>query len=566
MRHRHGPAAPRSGPRRAAARVAVTLVASFGIAALSGFQATTASAQGLRPSGHGWIRFGHFSPSNGPVRVSLDGKVLTRRATFETVTPYDPLKAGVHTVTLTDIGAPHTVLSDKVTVPAGGAVTVGALQGDHGIELKWFDDNLSPGPAGDAKVRIIDTSPTARHLRVVLLRSAGGVKEAAFTSRHDVAVSTVTLATPILPYGTASLYRDVVAGSYTVIVSKGDGRRVITGRDWRVTAGTVASIVIVESHGQATLEVLRDATGASDPPVGGMQTGFGGAADLLAGGHHANDRRDVELILGLLLFGLLALGGSELVRRSKAGHRLAAIVAIGVVGAAASTGALAIGWPSTTSGVAIRTTMTRPATARPSSTRPAASAVSSVLGVSFPERVAHGATRSETRRATSVDLSGDDTGVTSTAPSSLTIGAIGLRTSLVTLGRAADGTAQVPPNTTVAGWYSDGPAPGQPGPAVILGHVDSYTGPGIFFGLHELRPGAVIKVGEGDATLRFEVQEVRTYDKTDFPTVAVFGPTPDRALRLITCGGVFDHATGHYDSNVVVFATEVGAPPANVAR
>jgi sortase (surface protein transpeptidase) len=149
-------------------------------------------------------------------------------------------------------------------------------------------------------------------------------------------------------------------------------------------------------------------------------------------------------------------------------------------------------------------------------------------------------------------------------PVELVIPAIGVRTPLVKLGRTPQGTLQVPPSTSVAGWYTGSPRPGQIGSAVIAGHIDSYAGPGVFFRLRLLRPGDRVYVLRADRSLAvFRVTAEHTYPKDHFPTQAVYGPEPDAELRLITCGGVFDPATGSYLSNVVVYASEVrhyGAP------
>jgi sortase (surface protein transpeptidase) len=143
-------------------------------------------------------------------------------------------------------------------------------------------------------------------------------------------------------------------------------------------------------------------------------------------------------------------------------------------------------------------------------------------------------------------------------PASLVIPAIGVRTGLVRLGLTASGALQVPSTTTVAGWYTGSARPGATGAAVIVGHIDSLTGPGIFFRLHLLHPGNRVYVRRADGTLAvFQVTSVRSYLKSQFPTVAVYGPVPYAELRLITCGGAFDDATGHYLSNVIVDATLV---------
>jgi Sortase domain len=144
------------------------------------------------------------------------------------------------------------------------------------------------------------------------------------------------------------------------------------------------------------------------------------------------------------------------------------------------------------------------------------------------------------------------------SPVSLTIPLIGVKTSLITLGLAQGGVMQVPSSTTVAGWYTGSPRPGSVGSAIIVGHIDSASRPGVFFRLSELRKGNDVFVKRADGTTaEFRVTSVQTYLKDQFPTGQVYGPTPDAELRLITCGGAFDPATGHYLSNIVVYATEV---------
>jgi LPXTG-site transpeptidase (sortase) family protein len=143
-------------------------------------------------------------------------------------------------------------------------------------------------------------------------------------------------------------------------------------------------------------------------------------------------------------------------------------------------------------------------------------------------------------------------------PVSLTIPLIGVKTNLITLGLAAGGSMQVPSTTTVAGWFTGSPRPGAVGSSIIVGHVDSKTGPGVFYRLTELKRGDDIYVQRADGTTaEFRVTENRTYPKDHFPTDTVYGPTPDAELRLITCGGAFDSATHHYLSNIIVYATQV---------
>jgi hypothetical protein len=143
-------------------------------------------------------------------------------------------------------------------------------------------------------------------------------------------------------------------------------------------------------------------------------------------------------------------------------------------------------------------------------------------------------------------------------PVYLSIPVIGVRTRLVRLGLTAQGTLQVPASTSVAGWYTGSPRPGQVGSAVIAGHIDSTSGPGMFFRLRLLRPGDRVYIRRADGTLAvFGIYAERSYPKDRFPTQRVYGPAPSPGLRLITCGGTFDAATGSYLSNIVVYATQI---------
>jgi len=140
-------------------------------------------------------------------------------------------------------------------------------------------------------------------------------------------------------------------------------------------------------------------------------------------------------------------------------------------------------------------------------------------------------------------------------PVALVIPAIGVYTRLVNLGLTPGGTIQVPPDPAVVGWYTRSPRPGAIGSAILLGHVDSLSGPAVFYRLGSLRPRARIYVRRADGTIAvFRVDSVRWYLKSAFPTAAVYGPTPDPELRLISCGGVFDQRLKSYLSNIVVYA------------
>lgn len=142
------------------------------------------------------------------------------------------------------------------------------------------------------------------------------------------------------------------------------------------------------------------------------------------------------------------------------------------------------------------------------------------------------------------------------APAVLTIASIGLSTPLVELGLQRDGSLEVPSDFRVAGWWTGGAAPGDIGPAVIAGHVDSYVGPGVFARLASLAVGSVVDVTRVDGAHRlFRVTRVARYPKAAFPSAEVYGATTTPELRLITCGGRFDAKARSYADNVVVYAT-----------
>ena len=150
-------------------------------------------------------------------------------------------------------------------------------------------------------------------------------------------------------------------------------------------------------------------------------------------------------------------------------------------------------------------------------------------------------------------------GMPASKPVSLGIPSIDVRSSLLHLGQAADGTLEVPAGERYndAAWYRHSPTPGEVGPAILLGHVDSAAqGPSVFFRLGELQRGDRITVERADGSVAdFEVDAVRRYPKDDFPTKLVYGDIDHAGLRILTCGGAFDEVSGHYLDNIVVFAT-----------
>jgi len=140
-------------------------------------------------------------------------------------------------------------------------------------------------------------------------------------------------------------------------------------------------------------------------------------------------------------------------------------------------------------------------------------------------------------------------------PVRISIPAIGVDAPIVRLGLNPDRTIQVPKNFAEAGWFEPGPEPGERGAAVIVGHLDSPLGPGVFYRLHELHVGAVIKIKVRDGrTVRFIARSMIRVPKSRFPTVRVYVHTGPPALRLVTCAGELNWATGHHRDNYIVFA------------
>jgi hypothetical protein len=148
------------------------------------------------------------------------------------------------------------------------------------------------------------------------------------------------------------------------------------------------------------------------------------------------------------------------------------------------------------------------------------------------------------------------------APVAIDIPHIGVQAKIISLGLTSGGTVRVPPLTRpfLTSWYDQGPTPGAPGAAVIFGHVDSAAvGPAVFYRLGDLRPGDLVYITLKDRrTALFRVYSAALYQKAEFPDQAIYGYTSWPSLRLVTCGGEFDRATGHYLSNTVVFAQYVG--------
>ncbi|WP_158844373.1 class F sortase [Saccharothrix deserti] len=180
-----------------------------------------------------------------------------------------------------------------------------------------------------------------------------------------------------------------------------------------------------------------------------------------------------------------------------------------------------------------------------------------LTGCSAPAAGPPPADTPESTTTTATATTADVQPVSRVEPTEVRIPRIDAKSSLVPLGLNPDETIQVPPveQPMQAGWYVHARAPGEPGPAIILGHVDGNSQPGVFYRLREVVPGDEVEVSRTDGSVvEFAVEKVDQVPKDRFPTDAVYGDTPDSVLRLITCGGVFDRSARSYEDNVIVYA------------
>lgn len=141
-------------------------------------------------------------------------------------------------------------------------------------------------------------------------------------------------------------------------------------------------------------------------------------------------------------------------------------------------------------------------------------------------------------------------------PTRLVIPAINIDTTFVVpLGLLPDQTVGVPNSYTKVGWYSGGVSPGEIGSSVILGHVDSKDGPAVFYSLGQLKEGDDIEITRDDGTVaQFVVTKLERHPQSAFPTLDVYGPTDEPALRLVTCSGTFNKTDQRYSHNLIVYA------------
>jgi LPXTG-site transpeptidase (sortase) family protein len=143
------------------------------------------------------------------------------------------------------------------------------------------------------------------------------------------------------------------------------------------------------------------------------------------------------------------------------------------------------------------------------------------------------------------------------APVRIEIPSIDVDAEIVPVGLADDGSMEVP-DFGLAAWYTEGPEPGAKGPAVVVAHVDSRSGPDVFYRLKDLQAGDQITITRQDGSVgSWTVASQEQVDKDELPTDRIWNDTDQPLLRLITCGGIFDRGIGHYEDNIIVYADPV---------
>jgi hypothetical protein len=263
-------------------------------ALLLGIPAAATAFASSATTGTGWIRLAHLSPNTPAVDVYLysfdnsKAMIVLHHVAYGTVSPYESVQAGDYSVAMRAAGASATsqpVLSTSVTIAAGQAYTVAGMGPESGLRLQVLDDKLTTAP-GQAEVRVIQASLKQQEVKVTL-------------------GSTVLAGS--LKFGTVSDYQPVSPGTHTVTVSAGgtDANSSVT-----LPAGTVHTLVVLDGASGLEIVNLEDASGSGKPPLGGVQTGFGGTAPHGPGS-------PVPWLVAIGAGSLLALTGGLRLRRSR---------------------------------------------------------------------------------------------------------------------------------------------------------------------------------------------------------------------------------------------------------
>jgi hypothetical protein len=263
----------------------------------AGIPGAVAAFASSAATGTGWIRLAHLSPNTPPVDVYLyafdnsTAEIVLHHVAYGTVSPYEPVAAGDYSVAMRAAGASPTsqpVLSTSVTVAAGHAYTVAGLGPESGLRLQVLDDDLTT-PPGQALVRVIQAS----------------LKEQVV----NISLGSTVLASS-LKFGDVSPYQAVSPGTETVTVSSGGGD---TSQSVTLDVGTVHTLVVLDGASGLGIDNLEDASGSGQPPLGGVETGFGGTAPHGPGS-------PAPWLAVIAAGSLLALTGGLRLRRSRQLH------------------------------------------------------------------------------------------------------------------------------------------------------------------------------------------------------------------------------------------------------
>ncbi|MCD2197044.1 class F sortase [Actinomycetospora endophytica] len=495
------------------------------------------------PTGdQGVLRVAHLSPSTGAVDmyVSGPGLPLTRVAsdvTYRTVSSYLTGSPGVYTLEARPAGAaPTTPAALTASVAVGPRTAQTAAFVDVGPnstpQAEVLNDGTTAAPPGKGFVRVVSAADGVGPLDVIA-RGGGTLAQGLF-------------------YGSGSSYAEVDAKTWTMDVRTTNGESavatvpvastavatVVVGRDAKgalaVTAVADAASAFPASPAPASPAPASPAPASSAPaqrpsptprsgkqPRGGVPAGFGGMA--------AQESRLVPV---------------NVHAASPAPATSPAAIAAPSSALVSLTERLTRSTTSPLVALAARPA-TAPAAPAPAATTQAASSPLVPLSVRAPAR----AVRGPVALAPAAPIAAH--------PSGLVVPAAGIDARDVgSLGLDRTGALQAPATSHDVGWYGEGATPGDPGTAVMVGHVDSWQGPGVFYHLRDLKPGDTIDVPRSDGTVaHFAVDAIETVDKDAFPADKVYAPTVGPSLRLITCGGAFDRAARSYEDNVVVYAS-----------
>ncbi len=508
----------RAGPRKrwlwiAGAVVAVVAVA-IGTVGLIGAREADADP------GTGMLRLAHLSPNTPAVDMYVTGPnlPLTKAAadvSYRAVSPYLTEPAGTYRIQGRPAGAPASsppLFDVAVDLPAGSAQTATFVDiGPNGAtQAQVLDDDTAPAAAGSGALRIVQAAAEVGPLDVQASDPSG--KDADIPLAHT------------LFYGSATPYATVAAHPWSVRLTSRTGKE--TTLQVPVTSTSVASLVVTRgADGDLAAQLVPDAASAAGvpspapgaPPVAAPpapRTAESSAAPV-APGSQAPQPPSAQ-----------TAPETSTPPAPKAPSAPTGGIGAGLGGLSRDhVGTLAAGgiWDTVEGWFG---------------------------GGSQDDPGAPFAVRMPLAIATAPPPGGPH-------PTSLEIPAIGLDTSDPTdLRIDYRGALQVPTDYTKVGWFTSSAVPGDPGSAVMVGHVDTRNGPAVFGHLDDLKPGDVIEVGRSDGgTARFGVDSVETFAKDNLPTERVYGPTTAPTLRLMTCGGPFDDGTLNYRDNVVVFAT-----------